>query len=79
MRRLGTTGDAGGGFRRAGRVLAVAGLCLSLWSCGLFDADQPEYVEQPVETLYNSAMNAMQAGELSDAARLFDEVERQHP
>ncbi len=79
MRRLGTTGEAGGDFRRAGRALAVVGLCLSLWSCGLFDEDQPEYVEQPVETLYNSALNAMQAGELSDAARLFDEVERQHP
>ena len=57
----------------------MVGLCLSLWSCVLFDEDQPEYVEQPVETLYNSALNAMQAGELSDAARLFDEVERQHP
>ena len=79
MRRLGTTGEAGGGFRRAGRALAVAGLCLSLWSCGLFGEDRPEYVEQPVETLYNNAMNAMQAGELSDAVRLFDEVERQHP
>ncbi len=79
MRRLGTTGEAGGGFRRVGRALAVAGLCLTLWSCGLFDEDQPEYVERPVEALYNSAMNAMQAGELSDAARLFDEVERQHP
>ena len=79
MRRLGTTGEAGGGFLRAGRALAAVGLCLSLWSCGLFDEDQPEYVEQPVETLYNNAMNAMQAGELSDAARLFDEVERQHP
>ena len=79
MRRLEATGEAGGGFRRAGRALAVAGLCLTLWSCGLFDEDQPGYVEQPVETLYNNAMNAMQAGELSDAARLFDEVERQHP
>ena len=45
----------------------------------MFDEDQPEYFEQPVETLYNNAMNAMQAGQLSEAARLFDEVERQHP
>ncbi len=79
MRRLERTGKAGGGLRRAGRVLAVVGLSLSLGSCGLFDEDQPEYFEQPVETLYNNAMNAMQAGELSDAVRLFDEVERQHP
>lgn len=79
MRRLAGTGGTGGGLRRAGRVLAIVGLCLSLWSCGLFDEEQPEYVEQPVETIYNSAMNAMQAGEMADAARLFDEVERQHP
>ncbi len=79
MRRLGTTGEADGGFRRAGRALAVAGLCLSLWSCGLFDEDPPEYVERPVEALYNGAMDAMQAGDLTEAARLFDEVERQHP
>ena len=79
MRKLERTGEAVGGFRRAGRALAVAGLCLSLWSCGLFEDEQPEYFEQPVETLYNNAMNAMQAGEMGEAARLFDEVERQHP
>jgi outer membrane protein assembly factor BamD len=79
LRKLKGTGDAGGALRRAGRGLAVAGLCLSLWSCGLFEDDQPEYVELPVETLYNNAMNAMQAGALEEAAHLFDEVERQHP
>ena len=45
----------------------------------MFDEEEPEYFEQPVETIYNNAMNAMQAGQLSEAARLFDEVERQHP
>ncbi len=79
MQKLETTSETGGGFRRAGRALAVAGLCLTLWSCGLFDEEQPEYFEQPVETLYDDALNAMQTGELSEAARLFDEVERQHP
>ena len=76
---MGTTGEAGGGFRRAGRALAATALCLLLWSCGYFDEEQPEYVELPVEALYNNAMNAMQVGDLSEAARLFDEVERQHP
>jgi outer membrane protein assembly factor BamD len=79
LRRRRPTGEAGSGFRRAGRGLAVAGLCLSLWSCSLFEDEQPQYVELPVETLYNNAMNAMQAGALGEAARLFDEVERQHP
>jgi len=45
----------------------------------MFDEAPPEYVELPVEALYNSAMNAMQAGNRVEAARLFDEVERQHP
>ncbi len=72
-------GAAGGGFRRAGRVLTVAGLCLTLWSCSLFKDDEPGYVEQPVEVLYGNAMDAMYSDELSEAARLFDEVERQHP
>jgi outer membrane protein assembly factor BamD len=77
--KLERTKEAGNSFRHARRALAVAGLCLSLWSCGAFDEEQPVYVEQPVETLYNNAMNAMQAGALGEAARLFDEVERQHP
>jgi len=42
-------------------------------------SDEPEYVETPVEQLYNSAHNAMLAGEYNEATRKFDEVERQHP
>jgi outer membrane protein assembly factor BamD len=41
--------------------------------------DVPEYVERPVEELYNQGMNTLRAGEYKEAARLFDEVERQHP
>ncbi len=57
----------------------MASLCLSLWSCSLFEEDDPGYVEQPVKVLYDNAMDAMYGGELFEAARLFDEVERQHP
>lgn len=57
--------------------MAMAALCLSLWACAS-DAE-PEYVELPVETLYNSAMDQMLVGEYAESARLFDEVERQHP
>jgi len=58
--------------------LAVAALLtLGIASCG--GDDKPVYVEKPVEELYNGAMNAMQAGDYEEAARLFDEVERQHP
>src|SRR3546814_2163183 len=40
---------------------------------------EPEYVEQPVEQLYNNAMDALDEGNYQRAAELFDEVERQHP
>lgn len=52
-------------------------LALSLvTACG---SDDPEYVERPVEDLYNVAVDELQAGNPGQAARLFDEVERQHP
>ena len=73
-------GTPGGRFRRAGRMLAVAGLCLMLAACSLFGGEEePQYVERPVQDLYNAAMNAILVGDNFEAARLFDEVERQHP
>jgi outer membrane protein assembly factor BamD len=62
---------------RLGGLAAAALLALGLAACG--GDDKPVYVEKPVEELYNGAMNAMQAGDYEEAARLFDEVERQHP
>jgi outer membrane protein assembly factor BamD len=42
---------------------------------------QPEvaYVEQPVEELYNEALDMLEAEDYRAAAQAFDEVERQHP
>src|SRR3546814_12369455 len=65
------------GPARLGALAAAALLALTLAACG--GADKPVYVEKPVEELYNGAMNAMQVGDYQEAARLFDEVERQHP
>mgnify|MGYP003571172447 CR=1 FL=1 len=62
---------------RLGRFAAAVLLGLTLVACS--SDERPTYVEQPVEDLYNGAMNAMQAGDYEEAARLFDEVERQHP
>jgi outer membrane protein assembly factor BamD len=62
---------------RLGHLVAAALLGLTLVACS--SDERPTYVEQPVEDLYNGAMNAMQAGDYEEAARLFDEVERQHP
>lgn len=63
--------------RRASRLLAAFGLVFLLAACS--GDDEPEYIERPVEELYNSAMNALVANDFEEAARLFDEVERQHP
>ncbi|MBX9635426.1 MAG: outer membrane protein assembly factor BamD [Magnetospirillum sp.] len=38
-----------------------------------------EYVERPVEELYNDAMDLVDKSEYYKAAKAFEEVERQHP
>jgi outer membrane protein assembly factor BamD len=62
---------------------AVAGLALALASlgiggCGSSDEDT-NYVEQPVEVLYNRALDALGQQEYKAAAKGFEEVDRQHP
>jgi outer membrane protein assembly factor BamD len=58
------------------RWLSVAA-CLLAAACSSDKKDT--YVEKPVESLYNSAMNEMLDGGYAKAAKSFDEVERQHP
>lgn len=43
------------------------------------DSEEIEYVETPVEVLYNNAYNSLLNNEYVKAAQQFDEVERQHP
>ena len=62
-------------FRLRFNVLALAAV-VALAACA---SKQPEYVERPVEELYNEAMDKLQAGTWPEAALAFDEVERQHP
>ncbi len=60
------------------RPLALAALVASLCAC----SDNPETKEiadKPAEALYNQGFNALQAGAVTDAAKFFEEVERQHP
>ena len=42
-------------------------------------AQKKEYVERPVEELYNQALNQVDKKLYSEAIESFDEVERQHP
>ncbi len=53
-----------------------------LFALGILAAcssSEPEYVERPVEDLYNEAMDYLIGGNYEAAAKNFDEVERQHP
>jgi outer membrane protein assembly factor BamD len=59
------------------RLVAVVVLTLGLWACS--SDEEPEYIERPVEDLYNAAMDRLLFQDYEEAARLFDEVERQHP
>ena len=43
------------------------------------EAPVEEYVERPVEEIYNEALDVFEEGDYDEAAYLFDEVERQHP
>ncbi len=57
--------------------VATALVAVSLGACTI--NDEPEYIERPVAEIYNSAMGYMKDGYYKEAAKEFDEVERQHP
>lgn len=59
---------------RAGLIAAI--LAASLTACG---SDGDKYVERSVDQIYNEAMDKLEDEEFAAAAKLFDEVERQHP
>jgi len=71
------TQNSGKIFSTLGRAVAFAVLLLGLVACS--SNEEPAYVERPVEDLYNTAMDQLLAADYDEAARLFDEVERQHP
>ncbi len=60
------------------RLLMAAALLFAVTACGT-DDDAPEYVERPVEELYNEALNFMDSKRYKDAVTAFEEVDRQHP
>src|SRR5690348_3142407 len=65
--------------------MAVALCAVAVSGCSLFssssggDDQDTKYVERPVEQIYADAWKKIREGAWSDAAKQFDEVERQHP
>jgi len=64
------------GLRQLFLVVFAAASLLS--ACAGNDADAP-VPDRPAEELYNEAQDFMQQGNYRDAAKSFEEVERQHP
>jgi outer membrane protein assembly factor BamD len=54
-------------------------LLIGPFIAGCSDTPKDLYVERPVETLYNIAMDDLADENYAKAAKEFDEVERQHP
>ncbi|MEJ0013403.1 MAG: outer membrane protein assembly factor BamD [Bauldia sp.] len=65
------------GFRAALSLVAVAA-ALFLAGCNKTTQDVMAD-DEPAGTLYNEALDKLNAGKLGDAAKGFDEVDRQHP
>ncbi len=60
------------------RSLVASTALLFLAACAT-GGNEAEYVERPVEELYNEAYELVRAEDYTAAAEAFEEVERQHP
>ena len=61
-------------------ALLLACACLApLAGCATKSKGDTAYVARDVSSLYGAAQRTMQGGDYEQAAKLFDEVERQHP
>lgn len=65
-------------FRSTLTAAALAAAGLTLGACSS-DKDEVPYVERPADTIFGEANAALKAERYKEAARLYDEVERQHP
>jgi outer membrane protein assembly factor BamD len=61
------------------RSVAPLLMAVVLAGCASNESQGPDYTERSVSELYNTAVDQLQNGNNEQAARLFDEVERQHP
>lgn len=63
-------------LRRPAAVLAVVAVMAAGCSGS---GDKEEFVDRPVDELYNEAQDLLESGNPRGAAKAFEEVERQHP
>ena len=61
------------------RHLLALGLVLVSLGLAACSEDDPEYIERPVEELYNEAMDMLEVRNFEAAILAFEEVDRQHP
>ena len=61
------------------KTFAVAAAALTFLLAACSGDDETPYEERPVDSLYNSAMEELLQRNYLEAAKLFEEVERQHP
>lgn len=75
------SGQSRSGFFRTGlMMMGVAAAALTLSACaGNKPRQRLAYEERPVEALYNTGYQRLQARRWNDAIDYFQEVERQHP
>jgi len=67
-------------LRGSARATTVFAMVALLAGCGWFGGSKDDnYTEQPVEILYNRALDDLGAQEYKAAAKGFEEVDRQHP
>ena len=67
------------GFRIPSLLRSVGlfvGLAAAVMGCA---SEEPEIPDQPAEVLYTNALNSLEEGRAAESARMFEEVERQHP
>ncbi|MBL8671536.1 MAG: outer membrane protein assembly factor BamD [Alphaproteobacteria bacterium] len=59
--------------------VGIVALCLALAACGGSTDKFKPLPDRPVESIYNEAQDKLAEGEFILAAKMFDEVDRQHP
>ncbi|WP_395022240.1 outer membrane protein assembly factor BamD [Dongia sp.] len=66
-------------FESFGRSIRATVFPLAILALAACKSPEPEIPDTPVDVLYNNALDTLNAGNTRQAAKLFDEVERQHP